>query len=568
MMVIIVTSVMGGFLDLLRTSAHKLSGDVSVVGSVTGFPYYEEMIAEAMKRPEVESGTPVIRSFGLLNLKFGRSGLSGSTEPVEVMGIIPEQYNQIAEYKGSLLWTKEKQLEEFNAYINRERERLNEEFEALSSSLTDPEEMKQLEASLATANQRLDQSHKEGIAFREELDLTQMGMKLEPSKAAVMRNGGEVLPGMVIGVEVNPYQRRDSQGQYSLSSAAMGYNGALTLVPLTEKGDWGGTPAYAEFAIVNEFKSGLYDVDSNRVYVPLDVVQKKLDMEAIEADPDDPDIVGAPARVTRVLFKSAPGYTPEQTREAVQLAVREVMAKHDARQFVRVQTWEEEYAHLLGAVQNEKGLVTFLFVIISIVSIVMVATTFYMIVLEKTRDIGVMRAIGASKAGIMNLFLGYGFAIGVLGAVFGVLLAYFIVTHLNNFQHAIGHRLFTYAGSIGILIIAATILSTIAALIGKRRENAFEWFLGTLLVVLVGGSAIMFYTFPEINLPWLSAYDATYGIIVWDPQTYFFDRIPSKVQMTDATVIGIAAIISSVIGALIPAIFAAMQDPIAALRYE
>ena len=61
---------------------------------------------------------------------------------------------------------------------------------------------------------------------------------------------------------------------------------------------------------------------------------------------------------------------------------------------------------------------------------------------------------------------------------------------------------------------------------------------------------------------------ANYGWRMWDPSLYFFDRIPDRVNPVDATAIVIGAIISSVAGALVPALLAAVQDPIEALRYE
>ncbi|GIS62384.1 MAG: hypothetical protein CM1200mP2_46090 [Planctomycetaceae bacterium] len=43
-----------------------------------------------------------------------------------------------------------------------------------------------------------------------------------------------------------------------------------------------------------------------------------------------------------------------------------------------------------------------------------------MIVVEKTRDIGILKALGASRRGIMSIFLGYGLALGVVGSGVGV----------------------------------------------------------------------------------------------------------------------------------------------------
>src|SRR5690348_548059 len=68
-MVLVVISVMGGWLDMFRKSFRGLSGDVLVdAQSLTGFGYYEEMIQQIEKLPDVEAAVPVIRTFGLVKI--------------------------------------------------------------------------------------------------------------------------------------------------------------------------------------------------------------------------------------------------------------------------------------------------------------------------------------------------------------------------------------------------------------------------------------------------------------------------------------------------------------------
>ena len=56
--------------------------------------------------------------------------------------------------------------------------------------------------------------------------------------------------------------------------------------------------------------------------------------------------------------------------------------------------------------------------------------------------------------------------------------------------------------------------------------------------------------------------------IVWNPEVYTFDRIPSQVNASDAIIIYIVAIIASTVGSLIAAVRAARVWPVEALRYE
>lgn len=471
MMVIVVISVMGGFLDLLRTSLHSVSGDVSV-GSALGVVHYEQLADQLEALPEVQAAAPIIETFGLINLR-------GNSIPVRILGIKPKELERVRPYRESLHWDTQE-------YVDR----LARQYRPIGKP-TDEE--------LAV----MEQQRQEWAEF---YDLTEWGMTFEAPDLWQM-DPEAPRRGAVIGIEVNPHHLRDDQGEYSLHNAALGEEITVMVAPLSERGVLT-EPAYTKLVVVNESKSGVYEIDQNQIYVPFEVLQQLLDMDEETVYPEgsfDPETgelgepVQRPARATMIVLKAAPGFDAVQARDAAVPVLDSFRDAHAQQPMLVAVTWEQQYGGLLGAVQNEKGLVTFLFIIISVVAMVMVLTTFYMIVLEKTRDIGVLRAIGAPSSGIMNIFLGYGLAVGVLGAVIGFGLAYAVVKNLNEIQNLI------------------------AALTGWQ---------------------------------------------MWDPKIYFFDRIPSNLDPTEVIFIMVGAIISSVIGALVPAVLASWLNPVEALRYE
>jgi lipoprotein-releasing system permease protein len=105
---------------------------------------------------------------------------------------------------------------------------------------------------------------------------------------------------------------------------------------------------------------------------------------------------------------------------------------------ISVETWEESQALFLEAIEKEVVLVTFLFGIISVVAVFLIFCIFYMIVVEKTKDIGIIKSVGATSEGVAGIFLGYGMAIGIVGAALGLLVSWLIVDNINFLHHKMG----------------------------------------------------------------------------------------------------------------------------------
>jgi lipoprotein-releasing system permease protein len=74
-----------------------------------------------------------------------------------------------------------------------------------------------------------------------------------------------------------------------------------------------------------------------------------------------------------------------------------------------------------------------LFLIIAVAGFGILAI-FYMIVVEKTRDIGILKSLGASSRGVMSIFLTYGLALGVVGSGVGVALGLLFVRYINEIE--------------------------------------------------------------------------------------------------------------------------------------
>ncbi|HQY89537.1 MAG TPA: FtsX-like permease family protein, partial [Tepidisphaeraceae bacterium] len=108
---------------------------------------------------------------------------------------------------------------------------------------------------------------------------------------------------------------------------------------------------------------------------------------------------------------------------------------------MRVQTWQEQQQLWLGAIENEIALTTFLFGLISLVAVALIFCIFYMIVIEKTRDIGILKSVGASPWNVAHIFLCYGATIGFVGGLAGVGLGWLVVSNINPLHQFVAKKL-------------------------------------------------------------------------------------------------------------------------------
>jgi lipoprotein-releasing system permease protein len=113
---------------------------------------------------------------------------------------------------------------------------------------------------------------------------------------------------------------------------------------------------------------------------------------------------------------------------------------------IQVFTWEEKQGALLSAIEVERSILNILLFLIIGVAGFSILAIFSMIVVEKTRDIGILKSLGASNYGIMAIFLSYGFLLAVVGSVLGTAGGIAITHYINDIEYwlsqATGRSLF------------------------------------------------------------------------------------------------------------------------------
>ncbi len=195
----------------------------------------------------------------------------------------------------------------------------------------------------------------------------------------------DIYPGIVIGREL-------------AKSLHVFVGDEMTIVsPLGDLGPIGILPRSRRYRVAAIFYSGMYEYDNTYAYVMLDVAQKFLDLGD---------------RATHVDIKVSDVEAVHRVRDQVKSAA--------SRRDVRVRDWKELNRNLFSALRLEK-ITTFIILSIAIaVASFCIICTLLLMVTEKSKEIAILKSIGASNQHILRLFMAEGLIIGGMGTIFGV----------------------------------------------------------------------------------------------------------------------------------------------------
>jgi lipoprotein-releasing system permease protein len=233
-------------------------------------------------------------------------------------------------------------------------------------------------------------------------------------------------------------------------------------------------PAHFNATIVDIFKSGMSEYDSSLVLCNLEYLQQIRGMIDRES--------GARS-FTSIQIKL------KDYRDAGEV-VQRLQAVLPAGTY-SVRTWEEKQGPLLAAVQVESAILNVLLFLIIAVAGFGILAIFFMIVVEKTRDIGILKALGASSRGVMTIFLSYGLSLGMVGSGVGTIAGLLFVHYINEIELVIswitGTKVFderiyyfpeipTYVDPAMVIWVSlgAMLIAVLASILPARRAAALH----------------------------------------------------------------------------------------------
>lgn len=100
-------------------------------------------------------------------------------------------------------------------------------------------------------------------------------------------------------------------------------------------------------------------------------------------------------------------------------------------------SWQEQNAKLLGVLAVEKNMQFFLLVFIVLVAAFSITNTLITTVIQKTREIGLLKAMGASSGSVMRVFIMQGFFVGLIGDILGLALGFLVVHYRMNILYGL-----------------------------------------------------------------------------------------------------------------------------------
>ena len=190
---------------------------------------------------------------------------------------------------------------------------------------------------------------------------------------------------------------------------------AITLLaPEGASTPFGVAPRYLTFPVVGTFNVGMSEIDGNVLFLPLATAKRFFNIgpgvSQIEIFVDQPESLA--------LY-----------RHAIQLAA-------GPRPVV---DWTQANATLSGALEVERNVMFLILTMIVLVAALNIVSGLIMLVKDKNRDIAVLRAMGATRAAILRIFLLAGASIGISGTLIGCAIGIAFCWHIETLRQWLSH---------------------------------------------------------------------------------------------------------------------------------
>ncbi len=435
---IVVNSVMSGFTTEMRRRIHGILSDVVVESrSLRGFPnaqWHMDRIRE-VAGDQIQGMTPTVVVPAMLSFEIGNEWI---TRPVQLIGIDSRTHSQVSDFARYLQHPENRrgplkfQLRE-GGYDTHDHQAGPKAPPRKQMAMAGWEWRRRV-AEFRKWQHRLDSSSGKmaagaapnGPASAE----ASTGPSVEDPFAAVRAREQEEFDmakqqrtGTILGIALACDRRRNDKGECIDQFFLLPGDDVILTFPNAADPGSGGRPGavHDTYTIVDFYESKMSEYDASFVFVPIEQLQLARGMY---------DRATGVRYVNSIQIKLRPGVDPT--------AVRDKLREAFSPQLYVISTWQDKQGALLAAVRMETAILNVLLFLIIAVAGFGILAIFLMIVVEKTRDIGILKALGASSWGIHTIFVGYGLSLGLVGSGVGLGLGLLLVHYINPIADWLG----------------------------------------------------------------------------------------------------------------------------------
>ena len=225
-----------------------------------------------------------------------------------------------------------------------------------------------------------------------------------------------------------------------------------------------------EMTVAGIFEIGMWEYDIGFILLPLDAAR---------------ELYGIESGVHALRVMTTDPFKAEKIARQIGASLRKDF--YD----INVQTWMELNRQLFDALRVEKNMMFFLLIFIVLVAAFGITNTLIIVVVQKTKEIGLLKAVGFSSGSVMRVFLWQGLIQGVFGTAFGIILGLIMLYYRNAIMRAMSFGLHmelfpkelyhlseipahTAVSDVALIAVLSIIICTLAGLLPAWRAARLE----------------------------------------------------------------------------------------------
>jgi lipoprotein-releasing system permease protein len=408
---IVVNAVMEGFTHEMQERIHGILSDLVFESqSLDGFPDADARMAEirAVAGDYIEGMSPTVHIPAMLGYSVGSQYV---TRQITVIGVDESTYANVSDFGQYLQHPTNRERLDFNLKDGG--------YDAVDHQANDPSKAKpriQMKDAGWEYRRRMAR-YSPAVAVPEDEVKNPFARPIPENGEQGEAEGTDFDPakeqhcGVVLGIGLCAYRTLDGNDGF----LALPGDDVEISYPTAAKPP---KVLSAKFTVVDFYESKMSEYDSSFVFVPIRKLQELRGMV-------DPTTGIANCNAIQIRLK-----------EGVDLdKVRDLLRNHEKfpPQLYKISSWRDKEGALLAAVQMETIVLNMLLFLIIAVAGFGILAIFFMIVFEKTRDIGILKSLGATGWGVLGIFLSYGFFLGTVGAGVGLGMGLLLVRYINEF---------------------------------------------------------------------------------------------------------------------------------------